>query len=199
MSAPYDRPAIAFINHLLDQQAWARTRLQPFAGRSLQVRVQPIASMRARITAAGRLEPVAGETFDLSIGLRAGMLPALLRHDAAAMQDIALEGDTELAAVVRLLFRELRWDAEEDLALLVGDIAAHRIAESGRALLAWPRDGARRLGENLSEYLREEAALLVPRAGVDCFLHDVETLRDRVARLEKRLQRLQPPVPPAQD
>lgn len=199
MSAPYDRPVIAFVNHVLDQQAWARTRLRPFAGRSLEVRVRPVAAVQARITAAGRLEAAADEAADLSIELRAGMLPALLRHDDAVLRDITLQGDTELAAVVRLLFRELRWDVEEDLAHVVGDVVAHRIAASGRALLAWPREGAQRMGENLSEYLREEAALLVQRTAVDRFLEDVETLRDRVARLEKRLQRLQPLAPPAQD
>ncbi len=194
MIPPYGRPFIAFINHLLGQQAWARARLQPFAGRSLEVRVRPLAAVQARITAAGQLERATDEAADLSIALHAGALPALLRHDDAALREVALQGDTELAAVVRLLFRELRWDIEEDLAHLIGDIAAHRIVSSGQALRTWQRDATQRVGENLSEYLREEAALLVQQASVDRFLQDVETLRDRVARLEKRVERLQPPA-----
>ena len=56
-----------------------------------------------------------------------------------------MRGNDKLAAEVLLLARHLRWDAEEALSRLIGDVAAHRVAGAGRALIAWHEDSARRL------------------------------------------------------
>jgi len=71
-----------------------------------------------------------------------------------------------------------------------GDIIAHRLASSSNALAAWQREAVLRLAENLAEYWTEEQPLLARPADVESFCCKVDTLRDDVARLEKRIQHL---------
>jgi ubiquinone biosynthesis protein UbiJ len=101
-----------------------------------------------------------------------------------------VEGDTEFAAAISHLASNLRWDVEEDLSKVVGDVAAHRMADAGRAAAAWPGHAARSAGANVAEYLTEEAKILVTPLQAEQFLREVDELRDAVERLEKRIERL---------
>jgi ubiquinone biosynthesis protein UbiJ len=49
---------------------------------------------------------------------------------------VQIEGDVQLAAELAWLSDNLRWDFEEDLARLLGDIPAHALADAGRKLVA---------------------------------------------------------------
>ncbi len=89
------------------------------------------------------------------------------------------------------LFRHLRWDAEEAAAKVVGDVAAHRLAEITRGIAAWHADAARRVAESLVEYATEEKQLLVRRGELDTVAASHARLRDGLERLEKRVDRLQ--------
>jgi len=88
------------------------------------------------------------------------------------------------------VIRNLRWDAEEDLSTIVGDIAAHRIVAGTREFAAWQQQAARNLAENLAEYFTEEQPLIARQADIELFSSDIDRLRDDLARLEKRLQHL---------
>jgi ubiquinone biosynthesis protein UbiJ len=105
-------------------------------------------------------------------------------------RSLEVNGDPRLAAEVGALARHLRWDAEEDLSRLFGDVAAHRIAGAGRALARWHADAARRLVESLADYAVDEKRMLMARREVDDFAGEVARLRDAVERLEKRIERL---------
>jgi ubiquinone biosynthesis protein UbiJ len=93
--------------------------------------------------------------------------------------------------------RNLRWDAEEDLSRVVGDILAHRLMNAARALKDGQARAWRALGENLSEYFAEEQEVLVNRANLGIFNDELRTLRDDIARLDKRTGRLARHVAPA--
>ena len=45
---------------------------------------------------------------------------------------VRIEGDVQLAAEINWLIDHVRWDAEEDLARLVGDAMAHTLAQAAR-------------------------------------------------------------------
>ncbi|HWD22997.1 MAG TPA: sterol-binding protein [Burkholderiales bacterium] len=164
------------INRLLDSEPWARERLAPYAGQTVELRAGPFPALRFTILPGGRLE-AGGES------------PTLVATWSFA-RPVELAGDEKLAAEVTLLARHLRWDFEEDLSRLVGDVAAHRLAEGARAFAAWPADAARRLGGALADYAVEEKRVLVGRAELDQFRAEIARLHEALERLDQRARRL---------
>lgn len=180
----------AAVNHALEQSGWARERLRRHAGKAVRFVVAPFDATLAvgedgYVVAPQEAEPA------LTLRLSPFLLPRLLLEEEAAYREVETEGDAALAADVAHLFRHLRWDVEEDLSRLFGDVLAHRLAEGGAALARWPAQAAEGLAAMLVEYAREEEPLLPKREEVARFLADVDTLRDDVERLEKRIERLE--------
>lgn len=186
-----DRPVIALLARLIDREQWARERLAPFAGRHARFRLAPLPDLVIEVLESGRIGPgsTAAEAA-VTLTLAPGALPLVLARREAALGAVQIDGDTELARAIEFLFRNLRWDVEEDLSRVLGDAAAHRIGESARAFGAWQRAAATRLGENVAEYLKEEAGLLVHPYELERFGREVEDVRDAVERLEQRIARL---------
>ena len=106
------------------------------------------------------------------------------------MRAARIEGSAEFAEALGFVIRNLRWDAEEDLSTVVGDIAAHRIVTGTKEFVGWQQQAAQNLAANLAEYFTEEQPLIAKQADIAEFSSDIDRLRDDVARLEKRLQRL---------
>ena len=185
-------PEVAFcfvVNRLLAAEPWARLRLAPFAGETVELRAPPFPALRLRILEGGTVEPGSAEP-SLTMTLKPELLPALARGDEHVVRAVDVRGNDRLAAEVLVLARHLRWDAEEVLSRLVGDVAAHRLAGAARALAAWHMDAARRLLGALGDYLTDEKQLLARRAELDALGESVAHLRDGIARLEKRIGRL---------
>jgi ubiquinone biosynthesis protein UbiJ len=53
---------------------------------------------------------------------------------------VKIDGDVQLAAELGWLADNLRWDIEEDLSRIVGDVPAHAMAGAGQRLLAALRE-----------------------------------------------------------
>jgi ubiquinone biosynthesis protein UbiJ len=187
--ATFGWPFSLALNHLLDAEPWARERLAPFAGDTVEVRSPPLPALRFVILPGGRLE-AGGEDPSLTITVRPDALLALPRGEEHFLRSVEVTGNPRLASEVMTLMRNLRWDIEEDLSKLVGDVAAHRLASAARAFAAWQGDVARRLTESLADYVVEEKRVLVGRPEMQRFADEVARLRDAVERLEKRIQRL---------
>jgi ubiquinone biosynthesis protein UbiJ len=177
------------LNRLLDAQPWARERLAPFAGMAIELRAPPFPSLRFVILPGGTLEAGGGGA-DLVLTLRPEALPALMQSEEHFVRSIDVTGDARLAAEVMTLMRDLRWDAEEDLARLVGDVAAHRLMVFARGFAAWQADAARRLAEGFADYAAEEKRVLLSRPDFEAFASQVSRLRDAVERLDKRVRGL---------
>jgi ubiquinone biosynthesis protein UbiJ len=195
-------PAAIFTNHVLAQQPWAREALARHAGRSLRIAAPPFA-LGFKITAAGDLEstqpwpigntgaaPGPAAAPDVTLSIAATRVPLLFIDPETAMKDVHIEGDAEFAQTLARLAREVRWDVEEDLSKLVGDIPAHQFMRFARAFAAWGREAGKRFGETTAAFLLDEDPTLVRKGAVDQFSRDVATLRDDCERLEKRLQLL---------
>jgi len=180
-------------NHLLSQAGWARQRLQPHAGRTARLALSPLAEVDFVVANEGQLAEWSGEEApDVTLRLAVADLPRLLVDGLeTAMRHVRIEGNAEFAEALGFVFRHLRWDAEEDLARLFGDIAAHRLVEGGRKVVDEGRRGFERASGNLAEYLTEESSLLVPRQALPAFAEEMVALRDAVARLDKRVARLE--------
>ncbi len=180
---------LAPINRLLRQNSWALERLRPFAGKVVRAECFPV-TMLLGITEAGEMAAVPAAVPDVTLRLTPGVMLRLAARDASAWNNIAVEGDPQLAAALNHVARNLRWDVEEDLSRVFGDIAAHRMVQTGRKLDTWGRQGADNLARSFAEYWTEEQPLIAARADVEQFNLDVDALRDDVARLEKRIEHL---------
>ena len=184
-------PVTVALNHLLEAEPWARERLVPFAGAIVELRSAFLPPMRLAITAEGRVWP-AGREEPASLVLTFGreVVPALIRGEDHLARAVQTEGDARLASEMLFLVRHLRWDAEEDLARVLGDAAAHRLATGAREFFASQREALARTAENFAEYVLEERQLVAHPAAFEEHRGAVAALRDAIERLEKRVQRL---------
>jgi ubiquinone biosynthesis protein UbiJ len=177
------------VNHLLEGEAWARAKLENHAGKSVLIKVSEL-DFRFQIQPSGlilALEPDPAREHSLAISLPPASLLAAARGEEGALKKVDIHGDAELAQTVLFLVGNLRWDIEEDLAHLIGDIAAHRMVAEARSLLAWERDARARLALSAGEYLTVEAGILAAPAPIADFGSGVERLRGDAARLEQRV------------
>ena len=169
-------PAVAFCffaNHVLEGAAWARERLAPFAGRSIELRAPLLPTLLVTVTPQGRLQP-GGAGASASI----------------AFPGRRISGEAELVRVLEELARTLRWDVEEDLARVVGDVLAHRAVGTARAARDWQRDAAGRAAEALAAYAAEEARLVVRRPELTAFARSIDQLVRSLDELQQRIGRL---------
>ena len=186
----FDNGAATALNLLLRREAWAREKLAPFAGEIVELRFAPMPPLRLEIVEGGQAraaDALAATT--LSITAKPGILAALPKGEEHLMRSVDISGNAQLAAEILALLRYLRWDVEEDLSRVFGDVIAHRMVGTARDFAAWQADAARRVGENIMEYAIEERRLVVSRPEFDQFAAGVSKLRDDLARLEKRVQR----------
>jgi ubiquinone biosynthesis protein UbiJ len=188
---PFDNPFVLALNHVLRQQAWARARLAPFAGETLELRGPPLPALRLTIEEGGLVRGAAGDAAaSLVVVLKPDAPAALVRGEAHFLRAVEVSGNARLADEVMALARELRWDFEEDLSRVFGDVAAHRLADGIRAFGAWQADAGSRLAESLAAYVTDEARLLAQRAELEALARETARLRDAIERLEQRMRRL---------
>ena len=181
------------VNRMLQAAPRAMTRLQRFVGKTVVFKSGPF-HLRLTVVANGAVDVASqGARADVTMTLPPALLPRFVVREEAAFTEVSVQGDAEFAQEIFFLARNLEWDIEEDLSRITGDIVAHRIVATANSVREWRKDAASRLGENVKEYLTEERPALVPRREVEAFLHDVDTLRDDVARMEKRIGQFEKP------
>lgn len=181
----------ATFNHLLQTQPWSRERLQRHAGKTIRINLPPLLLLLAidhegMVAAA---EP--GAEADATLGVSPLALFHVLASSPLPQELVHTAGDAGLAVDFGNVMQNLRWDAEEDLSKIFGDILGHRMARTGAELFAAHKRAAENLLGNLTEYWTEERPLLAKRSAVEGFIREVDAVRDDVERLEKRISRLE--------
>jgi len=178
------------LNHLLSQSGWALTRLAKFAGKTARFDIAPF-SFAYTIQEDGTVCSAADDTSaDASCNISPTLLPRLALQDEAAFAMIQTSGDAGLLAEIFYLSRHLRWDAAEDISRVTGDIAAERLMQLADTAQQQVRDSALNLSQALAEYWTEERPLVAKSIHINHFVQQVDALRDDVARLEQRINRL---------
>lgn len=177
------------LNHLLGQAGWARKQLASFIGRQARFEMPPW-RLAFRIGADGLFEAAGDEQVDVTVSLPADTPLLALQGIDRAMAAAHVTGNAEFATALSFVLKNLRWDAEEDLSRLVGDIAAHRIIGVSSRLTLWQKQATHNLAENVAEYLGEEARLLTPRRVLAEFREDVADFTRRLEQLEGRARTL---------
>jgi len=182
---------IAALNHLLDSAPWARARLRPHAGDRAHMRVGAV-TLDFSISAQGYLaECLSEEEPQVRIEMPWPGPAELSEGIEGAMRKARIEGEVELADTLGFVFRNLHWDREGDLAKLVGDVLAHRLHRSGESAWQAARGVAASVQDNLREFVAEGHTPLVRRTGMDGHSDALRAMRDDLARLEKRIERLE--------
>ena len=178
------------LNHLLNQSGWALQRLSRFAGKTARFHIAPF-SFAYTIQDDGTVR-MADESAsaEVSCNISPSLLPRLALHDEAAFSQIQSNGDAALLAEIFYLSRHLRWDAAEDISRVTGDIAAERLVHLAASGHQQIRDSALNLSQAFAEYWTEERPLVAKSVPVNSFVQQVDALRDDVARLEQRINRL---------
>jgi ubiquinone biosynthesis protein UbiJ len=198
--------AVATINHLLAQEAWARDTLMRRAGKTACIDLGHV-RLCMRVARDGMLEAAGSEdTPDVTIHVKLSDLPLILQNRDRAFSYVRIDGDAEFANTISQLSKGLRWDAEHDLERFLGPIAAARLVGGARAAVSHATGASRRLAENVAEFLLEERRVLLRPSAVDAFADDVNRLRDdversakRIAKLEQKLEQLRVPRSPTTD
>jgi len=184
-------PAVATINHLLAQEAWARAALVRHAGKTACIDTGAV-RLSMRVAADGMLE--AAEADDLpavTIHVKLSDVPLILQYRDRAFSYVRIDGDAEFANTISQLSKGLRWDAEHDLERLIGPIGAVRVAGGARQALEGAATAGKRLAGNVAEFLLEERRVLVRPSAVATFADDINRLRDDVERSAKRIAKLE--------
>jgi ubiquinone biosynthesis protein UbiJ len=179
------------LNHLLRQNSWATEQLRPYAGKVIRISLPPLHTTLA-IDSTGEFNAVPSDTpHDAEIGLTPIAALRALLEPGNANGLATLHGDAEFAAAIGKVLRGIRWDAEEDLSRVIGDIPAHELSQAGKRLKQELGRQALSAAGMLSEFWLEEQPLIAKRRHIDAFSKDVDALRDDIERLAKRLERLE--------
>jgi len=185
------KPAAAVINHLLAQEPWARDTLMAHAGKVACIDTG-VMQLRLKVTGDGYLQDVPADAVaNVTIRLKLSDLPLIAANRERAVSYVKLEGDADFANAISQLSQSLRWDAEEDLGKVVGDIAATRIVSSAKSMAAAAQTTQKQLAENVAEYFLEEQPMLIRPHVMSEFSSEVVKLRDDLERLSKRIEKLE--------
>ena len=187
--------AEALFNRSIDASARAAALAGRLEGTAVQLEVAGVSRIRATVH-HGRLALLAGEdsAADATIS---GSLPALLQLfkggtvRGSGNSAAQIRGDAEIADRYRELFTLARPDPEEELSRWIGDVPARRLSLVAKRAFEFAGRARRTLGENIAEYLQEEARDLVNATELEEFLRGVDELRETFDRVEARLLRLE--------
>ncbi|MGJ7558210.1 ubiquinone biosynthesis accessory factor UbiJ [Variovorax sp. RB3P1] len=124
---------VLFLNHVLQQEPEAQQRLLRQQGRVVRFQWRFV-TMELVATPAGLLDLApAGSVPELTLTVTDDspfdIARATLRGDKPSVQII---GDVQLAAEVNWLVDHVRWDVEDDLARVIGDVPAHTLSNGVR-------------------------------------------------------------------
>jgi ubiquinone biosynthesis accessory factor UbiJ len=197
---------LAFFNHILSQHQWARDKLSMHVGRSVLVGLDtenlpklpflPPPEVRAVVgpdglfleappsgpgvgsASAALSEPPSVEmrikpSFEAMTAFSKEGPQGLLRH-------MKIEGDVLLAAAIGEIASQARWDFEDDLSRVVGDIPARRIGRLVEDTKFAVQDGAQ-LFKGRVDTLRDRPGFpLLDRAALEALDRKIDELRHRL-------------------
>lgn len=126
---------VLLLNHVLQQEPEAVERLKRQKGQVAGIESAWIA-MKLIVTPAGLLDLADAQAEpDLSLKVLdtnpLSLLQTLLSGEKPRME---ISGDVMLAAEVNWLVDHVRWDVEEDLSRILGDVPAHTLMKAVRGL-----------------------------------------------------------------
>ena len=189
------RPITNILNRNIRETTRARELCQSLDGTTIAIRVRDTALAMFFHISEDAIVLATDSDPDPDI-LITGSLLTLARMAGSSGEDalrdgsLQLTGDIQTAKAFQDLLSYAKPDVEEELSSLIGDAAAHRLGRFAKDVGNWSRDARATMGSNIREFLQEESRDLPSRYEVERFSRRLVSLRDDVARLEARFDRL---------
>lgn len=192
----------AALNRALAGSSAAARLCRELDGRVLQVELADLGRQIFLVATPGGIQLLREYPQPADAQLRGSSLALLLTgRDADTSRlfagEITVTGESQVAEGFQRLLALARPEPEALLAHVLPGPLAHALSHHARRFGSWLTQAGRTLAEDAGEYLRHEAALVPAAPEVADFTAEVDTLRDDIARLQARLDRLTPP--PDQD
>ncbi len=142
------RRLVLALNHVLMQEPEAQARLARQSGRVVEARWR-IFVVRLAATPAGLLDlasSAAQPDLTLTVAQESPweLAQAALRGDKP---QVRIAGDVQFAAEINWLVEHVRWDLEEDVSRIIGDVPAHAMGEVARRMIDALRKFSRSPGD----------------------------------------------------
>jgi len=182
--------ATRFLQHITNQNNWSREHLIDFAGKVVQFEIAFIKTNLVILEDGGLAIAAHTTSPEASIHVPPSLALRILSGDEAAKTQVKVEGNVHFATELSKVLQLMRWDVEEDLSHIIGDIAANKTVTGSKKVFAEAKKQTVNMAEMLAEFWQEEKPILAKKRHVVQFNTEVDTLRGDVARLEKRLEKL---------
>ncbi len=111
-----------------------------------------------------------------------------------ASSGVSFSGDPDLGQRFQQIIDRFEIDWEGELAKVTGDVIAHQAGSAARHLFDWLKQAGSSLEHTAADYIRYETRSAIGHDELEQFLSEVDTLRNDVARIEQRVNRLREPL-----
>ncbi len=179
-----------FLQHITQQNSWSRPYLTLFSGKVLQFDFSLFKAHLIILEDGSLSLAVDTAIADAIIHLPPSLVMRLLARDEAAKMQIKIDGDSHLATEFSKVLQQMRWDYEEDLSHLMGDMTANKVVAGGQKIAQEAKKQTVNLAEMLSEYWQEEKPVIAKKWQVEQFVQEIDSLKSDMARFEKKLQKI---------
>jgi ubiquinone biosynthesis protein UbiJ len=176
------------LNHVLSQNDWMSTRLKKFHNKTILIKISEL-SIYFSVNKKGLLEHISHvKNPDASISMPIKSLINQIIHKEN--KDITIKGDIDLAKEVSEILKKIKWDVEEDLSKIIGDVAANRVGILGEKVLNESKKITISIAEAFKEYWEEEKPLIAKKTRVHQFLVEIDNISEDVERIEAKINSL---------
>lgn len=131
--------------------------------------------------------------FDVEMHVRPSFAAAgaLLREGTRGLAPyVRIEGEVMLAAALAEVAERMRWDPEEDLSRITGDVFAHRVGRGVAAAREAMREFRHRVAGSAGRRFAGATGTLVGRDELESLRGSLDALEARVSGLEAKRRRL---------
>lgn len=131
--------------------------------------------------------------FDVEMHVRPSFAAAgaLLREGTRGLAPyVRIEGEVMLAAALAEVAERMRWDPEEDLSRITGDVVAHRVGRGVAAAREAMREFRGRVAGSAGRRFAGATGTLVGRDELESLRGSLDALEARVSGLEAKRRRL---------
>lgn len=181
--------ALPVINHLIQQNPEIRAELSGYNGIVLTL-ITAGMRIHGRFNEHGFLDETE-RAADTILTFHNSVWQKMLQGEMPNVGDFDIAGDMELGFRLLPLLGGLRYHAHDDLSRLFGDAVAGSIATRAQKVGQTLKQIGQSLITQTADYAREpQQAALITREEFDEWTEEVDKLRDDIARLHARLDKL---------